>query len=256
MTTIFGKEGPAGVGGQVWISLDVFYGLGISMIVLALFIKTSRSVLLFLSFASYVGATMLFPSMREVDVAFSPWLRMLLIPGQSESLLVNYPLLPWASLAFFGMWIGKGLVQNKQKMFPQIAVLGFAFLVGFIGVRFIELMGQENLGDFFALTKYPPSVAYVLLTLGGNLLMIWLFSLKHLQANQKHFLIVFGRNAFIFYVTHLYIYAILGLITTNEMPFYTVYVFWIIGLIPLYAICKLYMQFKQSKSVDSFWRLI
>lgn len=251
-TTILGEQGPAGFGGQVWVNLDVLYGLGISMIVLSLLVKVPKHLLLFLSLGSFICSNVLFPSITKVDVAFSPLLRMLLIPGQTESLLVNYPLLPWVSIALFGMWIGKHLVQNEKRTFKLLALIGFCFLAAFIGLSVIS----QPLNGFFALTKYPPSTTYVLLTVGGNLLMLWLFSFMRHQPTSNKILIVFGRNALIFYITHLYIYALVGKLVTGVVPFYSVYIFTAFGLIPLYYICKIYMRFKVDKSVRSIWRLI
>ncbi|KAI8617942.1 hypothetical protein BC830DRAFT_53036 [Chytriomyces sp. MP71] len=118
--------------------------------------------------------------------------------------------------------------------------------------------------SFLNNVKYPPSVVYTLITLGGNHIALALFFLVNpdtLSVNNGP-LLVFGGSSLFFYVTHFWMYmGIAGvLFTTGIMPkggfggidFWLCYA---LGLVIEYALCKKYAAFKRETDRDSLWRL-
>jgi hypothetical protein len=163
--------------------------------------------------------------------------------------------------------------------------MGLAALVLLLILRGTNLYGNllpwknygnitQNLFSFFNLTKYPPSLTFLLLTLGASLL--FLANTEKLKGKVVNFFCVFGRVPFFFYIIHIYIIHFLALLaaeltgfgwqkmTTPSMPYrvealkgfgfnlITVYLIWI-GLIAfLYPICKAFDNYKQNNK-DKWW---
>jgi formate hydrogenlyase subunit 3/multisubunit Na+/H+ antiporter MnhD subunit len=110
--------------------------------------------------------------------------------------------------------------------------------------------------DFFHVTKYPPSIAFLLLNLGVILLLLSLFARVGEKAKKwGRPLLVFGQSSLFFYLLHLYLYGIIGLFFAPQgTGILWMYVFWAVGLILLYPLCLKYGRFKRKKSPESIWR--
>ena len=113
---------------------------------------------------------------------------MFLMPGgvvgsAGETILwSNYPVLPWLELVTLGIVFGKWLGEDPRKAFSRAWKLGAAFLVAFVVVRYLDGFGNirprmsNSWIDFLNPVKYPPSIAFTLMTTGVNLIVLWLFS--------------------------------------------------------------------------------
>jgi hypothetical protein len=91
--------------------------------------------------------------------------------------------------------------------------LGVALTLAFIALRAVNLYGdpspwsaQSNslmsVLSFLNATKYPPSLAYLLMTLGPALMA--LAALERITVGDRHPLLVFGRVPLFYYVVHWY----------------------------------------------------
>jgi uncharacterized membrane protein len=112
-----------------------------------------------------------------------------------------------------------------------------------------------NLVAFLNLTKYPPSLAFILLTMGLNCLL--LYSLTRWETGLEKWarpLLIFGQTALFFYLVHLYVYSLIGLAFPQGTGYGLLYLVWVIGLAALYPLCFLYRKFKGQKPLDSIWR--
>jgi hypothetical protein len=129
------------------------------------------------------------------------------------------------------------------------------YLDGFGNIR--PRMGNTWI-DFLNVVKYPPSIAFSLLTMGVNLIVMGLLA----RAGEKlrRFLqvpVVFGRVPLLFYVTHLFLYAELGiLLTPNGTSVPAMYPLWLLGLLTLFPLCLLYGRFKDRQPADSILRFL
>jgi uncharacterized membrane protein len=187
---------------------------------------------------------------------------LLLVPGQTGSVLVAYPLLPWLGIAGLGLAFGRALLDDPRRAQRIALVAGGTALVLFGGLRaagagdFHALAGPGWIG-VFNLTKYPPSLAFILLTLGVDLLVLAAF----LRAGERTTgwsgpLLVFGGSALFFYFAHLYLYAVIGFAFPRGASLAAMYPVWAVGLALLYPACAWYGRFKRRQPPESLWRLL
>jgi uncharacterized membrane protein len=210
-----------------------------------------------------VGTQFLIPDPSHASQLYSPLLRILYIPGRTGIFQVFYPILPWLGIVLFGFVFGKWLLHNKYQAYQWSPILGSAFLIGFIASRLIGGFGNihapenSNIISFLNVTKYPPSLAFTLLTLGFCFIFMGLFSrLNAFLERRGKSLLVFGKSAFFFYILHLYLFAIAGLffVSRGGSSLAVMYLIWLIVLFILYPLCLWYGRFKKKKPADSLWR--
>jgi len=126
--------------------------------------------------------------------------------------------------------------------------------------QFIKARKFPNESKFWTLIhnaiKYPPSIAFNLLTMGVNLVIVGLLARadKELQRYLKP-LVVFGRAPLFFYLTYLFLYAGLGLwLTPDGASIPRMYSYWLLELLTLYPLCLWYGQLKHRQPANSILR--
>lgn len=254
---------PPGGGSSVMLHFGVLYGLGASMIVCAFLLRLNAIVLACISLLAVLLTQALIPGPDKVAALYSPLARLLLIPGHTNIVQVFYPLLPWLGLAVFGLIFANWILANPAAIPRKAALIGVSFLLLFLLVRLNAGFGNShpvnisNWITFLNVTKYPPSLAYILLTLGVDLLLLALFArvITTLRRWARP-LFVFGQTALFFYLAHLYLYAVMGLTITpaGGTSLGWMYANWAGGLVLLYLFCVRYRKFKQGTAPNSVWR--
>lgn len=253
---------PPGGGEDVRLYFGVLYGLGANMIGFALLLRlrANTAFIALLSIGSILAVQSLTPGAPQSGVLFSPLLRVILIPGHTGLWQCFYPLIPWLGVTGFGIIFGELLLKNREKLFRYTAVVGTGCLIFFVFLRWTGGYGNFHAWDngwmsFLNVTKYPPSLSFILLTLGINFLLLYLFSrMEHLLPRIGRPLLIFGRSALFFYIAHLYLFAVIGFAFPNGAAFQLMYLVWLLGLLLLYPMCRWYEGFKRSKPVESVWR--
>jgi uncharacterized membrane protein len=255
---------PPGGGKQVWFHFGVLFGLGMTMILGAILMRLPSIVIAGVSLAGIVLTQIFIPDPGKAETLFSPLLRIFFIPGQTGPVQVFYPVLPWLWIVGLGIVFGRWVSKDRKKSYQRALYFGLFFLLLFFAVRIPGGFGnihppeESGLMALLNVTKYPPSIAFTLLTLGLCLLFLFLFSRigKGMKILGKP-LLVFGRAALFFYLAHLYILAIFGLLffSKGSSGLLLMYVFWFIGLAILYPLCLWYGKFKKKKAADSIWRM-
>jgi uncharacterized membrane protein len=252
---------PPGGGGEVWIYLGVLYGLGTAMIFWGLLLPVRGWLVLGIS-VGVVAVTQIFiPTLPNVYTLYSPVLRLLLVPGHTNALLVFYPLFPWIGIVGFGVAFGKLLVQDNARAYKSALIAGTASLALFFVLRLLDVGDFHPIAGpgwmaFFSMTKYPPSLVYILLTLGVVLLVLYLFvQLSKHASRWLRVLGVYGSAPLIFYLAHLYLYEFIGFAFPTGTQIGVMYGLWLVGLLILYPLCRWYGNFKQKTPPESLWRL-
>ncbi len=210
--------------------MQVIWAIGISMVLLGLFIWLPYSLILSIGIVIVFGHNLL--DIPESKPGFQPgFVWDLLHSGRfsaytvfpGHQLLIVYPFLAWTGLMMLGYCVGKFFANS----FPAIQrrklliVTGTILLVFFVILRFSNLYGnpvdwavQQNIGytllSFLDVNKYPPSLLYLCMTIGPALLFLAFF--ENVQNGLTRILSLFGRVAFFYYILHLYLIHLLATI--------------------------------------------
>jgi uncharacterized membrane protein len=257
------RGGPIpGGGAPVRHYLGVLYGLGGTMVVWGLLFRLPSWAVVAVSLAA-IGVTQTVVSgFAEPRALYPPILRMLLIPGHTGEWMVFYPTIPWMGITGLGMVLGRRLDGHPAGAAWGIWIAGAGSLVLFVIVRLLDGFGNFHRAEpgwigLFNLTKYPPDLAFLLPTTGIDLLLLgaWM-RLENRGLPAGRALVVFGRSPLFFYITHLYIYALMGWAFPYGMGLPQMLPFWFAGLLILYPLSLWYGRFKQTRPAGSLWRLL
>ena len=201
----------------------------------------------------------------------------------SNSFLVAYPLIPWVAVMAIGYCFGTVLLWDSARRQRFLVRLGVTLSVAFVLLRSVNRYGDPQrwsvqhsglftLLSFLNCTKYPPSLLFLLMTLGPALLvMAWLENVRLSSTNP---LIAFGRVPFFFYVVHLALAHALAIVInffrygsasflllpppsmggSREIfpsgygfDLWVVYAVWIAAVVMLYPVCRWFAQLKQRR---------
>ncbi len=237
------------------IYFGVLFALGGAMILATFLLWLKPSMLLFLTLFLFVGTELIHPDPSQWGSLNINLANLLLVlPAGDNTLWVNYPILPWLELVVFGMFFGHWLITGDEKAYRRGLILGIVFLLLFLFLRLLDGFGNirprpgDGWIDFLNVVKYPPSMTFTLLAMGINLSLLWIFNKLSARSQLLFPLAVFGQAPLFFYILHLFLYAILGLLLLPEgssIPIMAV--FWILGLILLFPLTYIYGRFKAAQ---------
>lgn len=203
------------------IYIGVIFALGATLILSGLLLPV------LIKYGSFIGVLLLILTQYIATENAIEFLHMLFLPGSYGDFYILYNVVPWFAITAIGISIA-----NKNFHFLH----GIMLLTAFAFIRIIGLFGNINpytggIISFLNVTKYPPSLVFILLTMGINILIISL--LTYLPEKINRFLITYGRSALVFYVLHLYLYSFMGKFL-NFQGYWSLYIGWIIGVLLLY----------------------
>jgi uncharacterized membrane protein len=254
------------------IYLQVIWVIGLSMIALALLHRLPRGLLLAVGLAIVFGHNLLTPIwFVPGEPGFIPWTilhdRGFLVADGPLKIKVSYPLLPWIGVIVLGYvagpWYARTMAPAQRRLL--LTACGAVAVALLLLLRGFNLYGETlpwepgetallTVMSFLNVTKYPPSLAFLLLTLGfGLLLLAWL------EQRDGRFLRVcatFGGAPMFYYLLHLYLLlmlqtaarAWLGANYGGRYEFDQLWMVWLMSaaLIPLlYYPCRAFGQFKR-----------
>ncbi len=264
--------------------LLVIWSLGISMIVLAALVHFSKYFILAFSVVLifghnlldnfHMGGRMFWSVIHE---------RNLFKMSDDINFYIEYPLIPWIAVMslgyFFGLYYEPSFNHAiRKKVFN---IIGISCITLFIVLRWTNIYGDpisfqdygtwnQTLMSFLQLTKYPPSLLYLLVTLGAAFL--FLANTENVRGKVIDFFCTFGRVPFFYYIIHLYLIHIVAMVFAQfsglswqamilpewSMPkgfgysLLVVYLVWIGVIISLYPCCKWFDTYKQEHK-EKWW---
>jgi uncharacterized membrane protein len=262
--------------------VQVIWVLGVSMICLAGLIYLPRKITALLGIAMVVGHNA-FDGIPPS--AFGPlgvvW-RFLHVSGavslpSGRVFITLYPLIPWIGVMALGFVAG-GILQRSPDDRRRILVrTGGVMIAGFILLRAVNMYGDLipwssqadglfTLLSFMNVTKYPPSLDFLLITLGPAL--IALSVMERMTGFVSKFLMVFGRVPMFFYIIHIYVIHALAVVAGIAMGFPArammdamwglpaeygfdlpaVYAVWMVVIAVTYPLCSWYGGMKKRSS--------
>lgn len=189
------------------------------------------------------------------------------------NVLVAYPLIPWVGVMAMGYVFGRVFLIEPARRQKIILQLGIGLVVAFVLIRAINIYGdpvpwstQKNglftFLSFLNTNKYPPSLSFLLMTLGPALILLSFIDKGY---GQLHSLFqVYGRVPLFYYVVHFYLIHLLSLVVgvwqgfkvhdflqfPNPFPLgygfnlWGVYGVWIGIVVVMYPLCKWYGNLK------------
>ncbi len=245
-----------------WV-LTVLFALGAAMVVSAALVHLRTWAWAVLAAGAILGTALTTPGPEQFDTNYSLARTVLMLSRWSHGVWSQYPLVPWFGTAALGVLFGRGLAQNADSARRRQWWLGLGAIT--VAVLLRSAGGFGNLRDardgswieFFNLIKYPPSLVFTLLTVGGNLLLLDLIDrTRAWTTTAGAILSVFGRAPLFYYIAHLWLFAAIGATWFRAGTGYgPVYAVWLAGLVPLYVLTRWYGGFKTSTAPDSLWRL-
>jgi uncharacterized membrane protein len=257
------RGGPLPGGGEgVAVYFGVLFALGGVMMVLGPTLRWHWHVHLAMALCAVFLTQWVTPGPDASHRLYPEGVRLLMIPGRTGQIVVFYPVLAWLGVAGLGIVCGKWLAGagNDREVFRWIGLAGGLLLLCFGLVR-----GSGGFGNihapapgwigFLNVTKYPPSLAFLCLTLGVNGVLLSGVALKGVGVRYlSPALLVFGRVPLFFYGIHLYLYGLMGwLVPAGVSPVHML-LFWLVGLVVLYPLCQRYYRFKRTRPASSLWR--
>lgn len=200
--------------------LQVIWCIGVCMIVLAGLFRLPLATLIVLGLVIVAGHNLLDPIRLAPDAPFHTlWAllhqRDLIALPFGLMAKTSYPVLAWIGVILLGFGIGPWFLphvapQTRQR---RLLLLGVGMIALFIGLRMLNIYGDKpwfivaddparTAMSFMSLTKYPPSLDFLLFTLGvGSLLLAFFDRIR--DAGITSALAVFGGAPMFFYIFHL-----------------------------------------------------
>lgn len=209
---------------QLWtynsFFLQVIWTIGISMIALAGLIHLPRKVILLISLILIFGHNLLDGIEPETFGDFY-WLWNILhnqtyvvTPNLPiRGFLTGYPCIPWIGVMALGYVMGEIFRKPMEDRHKNLMKIGGFTVILFVALRYLNIYGDTaewavqdrgfayTVMSFLNTEKYPPSLLFLLMTLGPSLLLMPYFD--KMTGKVGDFLQVYGKAPFLFYVLHL-----------------------------------------------------
>lgn len=244
-----------------WV-LTVLFALGTSMMVGGLLTRVRTAVWGLLAVAALLATALSTPGPEHVDTLYSLERSVLLLSRWSEGIWSQYPLVPWFGIAALGVLLGRALVADRAQTFRVLPWIGLGAVALAVVLRAAGGFGNLRTPrdgswiEFLNLIKYPPSLVFTLLMVGGNLLM--LAAIERTAAwttTGGRMLDTLGRAPLAFYIAHLWLFALIGMAWFRVGAGHgTVYTIWLAGLVPLYLMTRWYGGFVGRQRDGSVWK--
>jgi uncharacterized membrane protein len=279
----FAPLGIAELGGATLIVLQVIWAIGAGMVLLGAAQFLGARPCLYLGALILLGYNSLDTLWPEPDTlgGDSPLIALLFYQGSwlvgPFFILELYPLLAWFAVMLLGF--GSSFIFAKEPAVRNTLLIrtGIAFVIAFLLLRASGLYGDANpwevqasglpatVFDFMNVTKYPPSLLFLLATLGPMAIVCGLAD--RMGGWLKDALVMFGRVPFAFYVAHFILIHLLaiglgvlqGFQASEFMTLFLffpegygvslagVYLVWLLVLAILYPLCRWMADIKSRR---------
>jgi uncharacterized membrane protein len=250
---------PPTIGGStdgVFVVLLVVSALGFSMIFWGLLFRLPGALVATMTGAAFIAGWSVTPPPSDIATLFPVPLRIFFVPGNTAPVSVVYSWVPWLVPAGLGVLLGRAVLAAPGRTRMALPWVGLAAVGAFVVLRALGVGDYHPPGagfiGFMNLTKYPPSLDFLLATLGVNLLLVPVLA----RPSVAEPLEVFGRSPLFFYLLHLYVFGALSWAFPRGTTWSVTYLVWAVAVAAMYPACRWYAAFKARKPIASFWRLL
>ena len=271
----FAPGGIPEVGGAVVTVMQVIWAIGASMLVLSAAQWGGRSVCLLIGVTILLTHNLLdsgWPATAgPLDEQWPLWVaahaQMAKRAGPLLFVFI-YPVLPWIGVMLAGFG-SSGVFELPPDRRNRVLIgTGLGLTAAFVLFRALDMYGDPNRWqlqpgssvataiDFLNTTKYPPSIEFLLMTIGPAAVLCGLAD--RFRGRLKEALIVFGRVPFAFYVAHVILIHSLSVLLgvaqgfdvrqmftlflfyppNYGVPLAGVYVVWLLVIALMYPFCR------------------
>jgi uncharacterized membrane protein len=216
----FAPAGIAEAGGAVVLVMQVIWAIGASMIVLSAMQWCGRPGCFAIGAAILLAHNLLDSSWPTTRNPFEgQWPLWVALHAQMARrvgpflFVFIYPLLPWVGVMFAGFGASSIFELSPDRRNRLLRSAGVGLTAAFVILRVLDVYGDPNPWqrqpggliataiDFVNTTKYPPSLDFLLMTLGPAAVLCGFAD--RLRGRVRDTLIMFGRVPFAFYVAHI-----------------------------------------------------
>ena len=271
--------------------LVILWAIGWSLIVLGLLVRLPAPAITAFGIALVTLHNLADPVRASSFGALAPLWTILHAQGFASSdpshiVFVAYPIVPWIGVTAAGYGLGGIYSWDAARRRGFLLRLGLALTAAFFMLRFVNVYGDPARWSFQATavrtalsflnaTKYPPSLLFLLMTLGPALL-----ALSAVDAGPPPLLrpaLTFGRVPFFYFMLHLPLIHLLAVVfcavryqgihwmlespTLDRYPFTrppgwgyplpVVYAIWMGVVVALYPLCRWFADLKRRR--DDWW---
>ena len=206
----------------------VIWALGFSMIALAGFIYLPLPLILVIGLAMVFGHNLLdnthVPGEGVSSILWSLFHELHFYTFK-KPLFVAYPIIPWIGVMALGYCLGQ-LYRKEMNALKRKKILlwmGTVAIILFILIRYSNVYGDPSpwthqssrsftVLSFLKVSKYPPSLLYLLVTLGPAL--VFLAFTENARFGLANKIKVIGRVPMFYYLTHLYLLHLVAMVAT------------------------------------------
>ncbi len=195
--------------------------------------------------------------------------------------LVQYPILSWIGLVTAGYVMAAIYAWPGERRRRTLVLSAVTMLAAFVLLRTFNIYGDpadwapqptlvQSAMAFLNVQKYPPSLAFVLVTLVPALLTLAALDGRTIAGGLGGVVVTFGRVPLFFYVLQWLTSHVSGMIVTAVQgksldgyfkhlldffqqppdfggPLWAVYVCWIVSLIAIYPLCRWFAGVKARR---------
>jgi uncharacterized membrane protein len=269
----FSPRGIPEMGGSILVAMQVIWAIGASMLALAVLQYLGRRVCLLVGIAIVVSHNLLDPfwfanalfEERPLWVALHA--QMSFHAGLFQFAFI-YPVLAWIGVMLVGFGASELFELPAARRNAVLLRAGLALTAVFVMLRAVDGYGDPNpwqlqpsgttatVIDFLNTTKYPPSLLFLLMTLGPAAVLCALAD--RWTGIVKSALVTFGRVPFAFYVPHFLLIHVMAVLLGaaqgfDARQFFTIFFFfpkgygvglpgvyalWAVVVIVLYPFCR------------------
>ncbi len=263
--------------------ITVLWAIGWAMIVLSMLVHLPPSVVT--AFGVVMIATHnLLDFIRSANpiwsILHSP---NIILERPGNIVFLAYPLIPWVGVTAVGYGLGQIYAWKPARRQALLLRLGIVLTIGFVILRAINIYGDPSrwatqrtaaysILSFLNITKYPPSLLFLLMTLGPALIFLWAVD-THTPRLLRPALII-GKVPMLYYLLHFALIHVLAVLIcyaryrhihwmfeSPDLAHYPitqppgwgltlplVYLIWAFVVLAMYPLCRWYAAVKQRSN--------
>ena len=271
----------------LFTGLQVIWALGISMIALAALVQIPTKIIFIIGIIIITGHNLLDKIHYDGFIWAALHEAKFFQLTATHVVRVTYPVLPWIGVMALGYCFGKFYTSafTPSKRRKWLLSIGIAAIVIFCVIRLLNGYGdpyqwsiQKNATftflSFMNVNKYPPSLAYILMTLGPALIILALT--EKISNRIIKAIIHIGRVPMFFYILHIYLIHLAATVAAEVSGFHwydmllhhrtwldpqlkgygfslgVTYLVWLGIVLLLYPLCKWYDRYK-TEHKEKWW---